>query len=123
MKVQGREVIMLDTPGFDDTSKSDTEILRTILAWLKLSGLKSTLLSGLIYLQRITDDRMTGTIVMNLNVVKELCGKQAAKNIMLTSTRWEEASSKTEVSKYTYILRIIMSWTQNHESMSLTTTI
>lgn len=100
MKVQGREVILLDTPGFDDTYKCDTETLRTILAWLKLSGLKSTLLSGLIYMHRITDDRVTGTMAMNLNVVKELCGEQAAKNIMLTSARWEEASSKNEQTRF-----------------------
>ena len=32
--LDGREVLLVDTPGFDDTSKSDTEILQTIAAFL-----------------------------------------------------------------------------------------
>ena len=31
---EGREVTLIDTPGFDDTSKSDTEILRMIALFL-----------------------------------------------------------------------------------------
>ena len=32
--LDGREVVLIDTPGFDDTSKSDAEILQTIAAFL-----------------------------------------------------------------------------------------
>ena len=32
--LEGRRVVLVDTPGFDDTSKSDTEILQTIAAFL-----------------------------------------------------------------------------------------
>ena len=32
--LDGREVTLIDTPGFDDTSKSDTEILKIIAAYL-----------------------------------------------------------------------------------------
>ena len=32
--VDGRTVILIDTPGFDDTTKSDAEILRLIAAYL-----------------------------------------------------------------------------------------
>jgi hypothetical protein len=95
--MDGRAVELLDTPGFDDTSKSDTETLQSILTWLKISGKKDTLLSGIIYLHRITDDRMTGSMMTNLKIVKELCGEQATKNIILVSTRWENARSAEEV--------------------------
>ena len=30
----GRSVVLMDTPGFDDTSKSDTDILKLIAAFL-----------------------------------------------------------------------------------------
>ena len=33
----GRTVILIDTPGFDDTSKSDAEILEIIAAFLATS--------------------------------------------------------------------------------------
>jgi len=32
--LDGRSVILIDTPGFDDTSKSDTDILKMIAAFL-----------------------------------------------------------------------------------------
>lgn len=35
--LDGRRVVLIDTPGFNDTTKSDTEILRTIVAFLGAS--------------------------------------------------------------------------------------
>ena len=32
--LDGRSVTLIDTPGFDDTSRSDTDILRTIATFL-----------------------------------------------------------------------------------------
>ena len=32
--LDGRSVILIDTPGFDDTNKSDTDILKLIAAFL-----------------------------------------------------------------------------------------
>ena len=32
--LDGRPVVLIDTPGFDDSSKSDTEILKSIAAYL-----------------------------------------------------------------------------------------
>jgi len=32
--LDGRQVILVDTPGFDDTNKSDTDILKLIAAFL-----------------------------------------------------------------------------------------
>ena len=32
--VDGRTVILIDTPGFDDTSKSDADLLKLIAAYL-----------------------------------------------------------------------------------------
>ena len=33
----GRRVVLIDTPGFDDTTQSDTDVLRTITAFLEAS--------------------------------------------------------------------------------------
>ena len=32
--LDGRRVVLIDTPGFDDASRSDTEVLQTITAFL-----------------------------------------------------------------------------------------
>ena len=36
-KLEGRRVIIVDTPGFDDTYEDDVEILRRIAVWLASS--------------------------------------------------------------------------------------
>ena len=51
---------------------------------------KNKLLSGILYFQRITDNRITSTPLKNLRVFKKLCGKDALDRIYLTTTMWEE---------------------------------
>jgi hypothetical protein len=53
-------VYLIDTPGFDDTNRSDTEVLKEIARWLVASYKGKILLNGIIYLHRITDIRMQG---------------------------------------------------------------
>ena len=36
-KNQNRQIVFVDTPGFDDTNISDFDILRAIEDWLKLT--------------------------------------------------------------------------------------
>ena len=36
-QLQGHRVVIVDTPGFDDTYEDDVEILRRIAVWLALS--------------------------------------------------------------------------------------
>ncbi|KAF8557847.1 hypothetical protein OG21DRAFT_1406224 [Imleria badia] len=85
-----RHVVLVDTPGFDDTFKSDLEILDMISDWLKSSYQKQKLLSGILYLHRITDNRMAGTPLKNLRMFRKLCGKDALDKVYLTTTMWDE---------------------------------
>ena len=39
--LDGRRVILIDTPGFDDTHKSDTDVLKSIAAFLGESWVKT----------------------------------------------------------------------------------
>lgn len=34
-ELDGRQVVLIDTPGFDDTDKSNTEVLESIAAFLE----------------------------------------------------------------------------------------
>ncbi len=55
----GREkVLIIDTPGFDDTERSDTEILTEISRLLALQYEIGMKLKGVIFLHRITDVRI-----------------------------------------------------------------
>ncbi|KAJ5942072.1 hypothetical protein N7516_002240, partial [Penicillium verrucosum] len=81
---------LVDTPGFDDTHRSDTDVLREIANWLMESfSSKKVILNGIIYLHRITDIRMQGSAMKNLFMFKKLCGPDALKNVILATTMWE----------------------------------
>ncbi|KAF8132017.1 hypothetical protein EV363DRAFT_1164405 [Boletus edulis] len=90
-----RNVVLVDTPGFDDTERSDAEILRSIADWLKVTYQNQIKLSGLLYLHRISDVRMAGTPLRNLSVFKDLCGDNKMKNIVLVTTMWDEFEDKS----------------------------
>ncbi|KAJ5678494.1 P-loop containing nucleoside triphosphate hydrolase protein [Penicillium maclennaniae] len=83
-------VYLIDTPGFDDTNRDDSDVLREIALWLSESIKSSVKLSGMFYLHRIADPRMQGTAKKNLLMFKRLCGENALKNVILVTTMWDK---------------------------------
>ncbi|KAL2867705.1 P-loop containing nucleoside triphosphate hydrolase protein [Aspergillus lucknowensis] len=83
-------VYLIDTPGFDDTNRSDTQVLREIAGWLGDSYKNKILLHGIIYLHRITDIRMQGSAKKNLIMFRQLCGQDALKKVILVTTMWDK---------------------------------
>ena len=51
---------------------------------------KDIKLAGIIYLHRITDNRMGGSPHRNLRMFGELCGDQAVKKVVLVTTMWDK---------------------------------
>ncbi|KAH7139839.1 hypothetical protein B0J13DRAFT_596814 [Dactylonectria estremocensis] len=92
-----RTVYLIDTPGFDDTDKSDNEVLGEIAAWLADSYQNKILLHGIIYLHRITDIRMQGSAKRNLLLFRELCGKDALQKVILATTMWDKVEREEGV--------------------------
>ncbi|KAK4553240.1 hypothetical protein LTR86_009770 [Recurvomyces mirabilis] len=90
----GTNIFLLDTPGFDDTYKSDTDVLREIAAWLQDAHAHKVLLSGLVYLHRIQDVRFTGAAMKNLRMFKKLCGHEGLKNVVLATTFWNKVTAE-----------------------------
>ncbi|PUU76909.1 hypothetical protein B9Z19DRAFT_219544 [Tuber borchii] len=86
----GIKITLVDTPGFNNTTKSDTEVLRGICAWMSANYRKGKLLSGIIYLHRLTDVRTDGSSVKYVKMIQKLCGQNALKNVLLTTTRWSD---------------------------------
>ena len=84
----GLRVHLIDTPGFDDTNKKDVEVLRDIAGWLGVTYKKKILLSGLIYLHPISDNRLRGSALRNLFMFKKLCGPECLRGIVLAATMW-----------------------------------
>jgi len=86
--------MLVDTPGFSDTNLSDTEILRRIATWMKDTYDDGFLLSGIIYLHRITDIRMEGPSLKNLRMMEKLCGANSLRNVVLATTMWEKVTDE-----------------------------
>ncbi|KAF5023776.1 hypothetical protein F66182_4169 [Fusarium sp. NRRL 66182] len=89
------DIYLLDTPGFDDTNRSDTEVLIEIAACLIKTYEDNIKLSGILYLHRITDRRIGGSARRNLMMFRKLCGKDSLKNVILVTTMWEDEQPAT----------------------------
>jgi hypothetical protein len=50
--------VLVDAPGFDDSSVSNEEITTKIIQWLQSSYRSGTRLSGIIYIHNITKSRI-----------------------------------------------------------------
>ncbi|KAI0790008.1 P-loop containing nucleoside triphosphate hydrolase protein [Abortiporus biennis] len=85
---EGRKVTLVDTPGFDDTLKSDSQVFEIICQWLVTEYQKGERLHGVIYLHRITDNRMAGSALRNFQFFRELCGEHALKNSNIVTNMW-----------------------------------
>jgi len=92
--INGREVWLIDTPGFDDTHRSDVDILSTIANWVQHASHERKRLSGIIYLHRIADTRMEGSHMKNLRMFRELCGEKNFGNVVLCTTMWGKVSEE-----------------------------
>jgi hypothetical protein len=80
----------VDTPGFDDSRCTDDVIAKRLLEWLRQSMQQGKRLSGIIYVHRITDPRMQGTALSNMNVFRRLCGSDCFPNVVLATSFWSE---------------------------------
>ena len=82
------EIVLIDTPGFDDTNKSDDEVLRTLYTSLKTNYTCGRKLNAIFYLHNITDKRMRGSSLNNLYAFKRLCGDGFFSSVLLGTTSW-----------------------------------
>ncbi|KAI6006316.1 P-loop containing nucleoside triphosphate hydrolase protein [Pisolithus orientalis] len=92
----GKRYVFVDTPGFDDTYRSDRDILRTIANWLEKKYRSHAKLTGVIYTHRISDNRMSGSVCKNLDLFGRLCGDNAAQCVRLVTTMWDNQKPGNE---------------------------
>jgi predicted GTPase len=65
-------VTIVDTPGFDDTYRSDAEVLEEITEFLALQYALKIPLKGIIYLHHIHENKMKGSARQYLEVFRSL---------------------------------------------------
>jgi hypothetical protein len=90
MKYEGRTVHLIDTPGFDDSGRSDGETLQELAYYLAAAYTHDIQISGIIYLHRITDTRLQGSASRALRAFKKMLGESNYCGVVLATTRWDE---------------------------------
>lgn len=85
---------MIDTPGFDDTSRSDIDTLKAISSYLSISFANGVRINGIIYLHRISDNRLSGSSLRNLRMFKQLTGTGTWPNTVIGTTMWKANDHK-----------------------------
>lgn len=95
-ELDGRSVILLDTPGFDDSERSDVDVLQLISKFLAQTYMSGEQLAGIIYMHRISDIRMGWTSQQNFRMFRKLCGEKAAENVIIITTMWDKGREEGE---------------------------
>lgn len=85
---------LIDTPGFNDTNAKDGDILQEIAFFLTKLYEERIELAGVIFLHRITDQRMSGASIRNLRILQWLCGESSMPHLALVSTMWGNLQDK-----------------------------
>jgi hypothetical protein len=80
---------LIDTPGFDDTYRTDTEVLGDIVNWLNFAYLGKIQLTGIIYVHAIREARMGAKAINSVRSFTELCGPDAMRRVVMVSTFWD----------------------------------
>lgn len=91
---KGINFTLVDTPGFDDSSKSDEVIVNHILEWLASSFRNGIRLTGILYLHRIIDPRIGGEARQKMRMFRKLCGPDCMKNVVLGTTFWDRIAAE-----------------------------
>ncbi|EKM58620.1 uncharacterized protein PHACADRAFT_140673 [Phanerochaete carnosa HHB-10118-sp] len=90
--LDGKVVTLIDTPGFDDTTKTEAEVLGLISAFLSATYKQGRTLNGVIYMQNITIHRMGGMARKNFRLFRKLCGDATLKNVLIATNMWSDVN-------------------------------
>jgi hypothetical protein len=108
----------VDTPGFDDTNKSDTDILREVANWLTKAYEINIKLTGIIYLHRIIDIRLGGSGMKNIRMFKALCGDKGLESVVLATTFWSKVTLEVGEKRETQLCSTPKMWQKMTEKGS-----
>ncbi|CAG9940164.1 unnamed protein product [Clonostachys rosea f. rosea IK726] len=96
MRWEGRHIYLIDTPGFNDTNRSEIDTLSVLATYLGASYSNGVRISGLLLLHPISDNRVSGTNLRTIEMVEAMCGFDRYDNLAIATTMWPEHSTKYE---------------------------
>jgi hypothetical protein len=87
---------VIDTPGFDDSVRSDSDVVIEISSCLAAQVAMGVKLLGIIYIQDITVPRMRRSLKRELEMMKLIVGKRNYRHVLLVTTKWGDPSRARE---------------------------
>jgi TolA-binding protein len=104
------KVHLIDTPGFDDTNRSDFHVLEEIASFLSRSYKDNMVINGIIYLHRISDVRMQGSSMTSIQMFRKLVGTDFYPHVVLATTMWELVDHDVGVKRETELISDSKFW-------------
>ncbi|QRV79838.1 50S ribosome-binding GTPase [Ceratobasidium sp. AG-Ba] len=95
--LDGQNIVLFDTPGFDDTTMSDADTLKRIAEFLESMYRRGMKLKGLVYMHRITDMRMAGASARTYRLLRNLCGTANLSNVVICTNMWSNPPTEDEL--------------------------
>lgn len=90
---------LIDTPGFNDTNRSDAETLRVFATYLSASYAQNVFIHGIVYLHPIASNRMSGSSKRNIDMFRALCGYSTYSNVAIATTFWNQRERSSFVQR------------------------
>ena len=89
LRFNSLHITLVDTPGFDDPYRPDTEIFKELAIWLATRYQNQSRLTAILYMQPITATRMGQSAMRNLTTMKKMIGVQSFPNLTLVASMWD----------------------------------
>lgn len=88
-EVNGKKAFFIDTPGFDDTSGVDeADILKMTAGKLTQISNENLKLTSILFLHKITENRLTGRSQRLQRVYEKVWGHEAFQSVVLGTAKW-----------------------------------
>ena len=81
------EIHLIDSPGFDDDSTDDVDILHNIAEYLNTTYKLKERLAGVLYLHDITKNKMGGSGTRNIRMLEKMIGMDKFKYCTVLTTK------------------------------------
>ncbi|KAH6886982.1 P-loop containing nucleoside triphosphate hydrolase protein [Thelonectria olida] len=100
IEIDGQLIRLVDTPGFDDTTLTDTQVLEMIVTWMGVQYKQKRKFAGILYLRDITEYKMKGSDITNLRMFRALCGTSGLDNVIVVTTKWNTMTENRQLAEY-----------------------
>ncbi|PPQ96065.1 hypothetical protein CVT26_004697 [Gymnopilus dilepis] len=93
----GSRLVIVDTPGLNDRTLTDSKIISDIIDWIEKHGVKD--IAGVIYLYDISQDRHSSISGMDLAALRASFQNldNSCRRLMLVTTKWAKFTGATPI--------------------------